>query len=238
MASWQDFTLDLVQTVIFTPDHSAFAAPKALATILAAFPDRFDGEMQVLPLPTELSPDIPHVQLRNSDDSRRLSMAPARIDSVWRNVPGGMALALPAAVAECAEVQERYVEGLHVRVGRVALLVHRYFPVEHPAQVLIDQFCKESSRRAPFNRSESFEIHNHKVYSPQKPGIDFAVNSWVRCKTARLVADNRPVILVEQDLNTLASEADAARFDGARLQAFFQTAVLEVDEILQKYFPG
>ena len=67
---------------------------------------------------------------------------------------------------------------------------------------------------------------------------DFRINSWVRCKTAKLRADNRPVILVEQDLNTLANEADSRRFEAGQIHAFFQMAAAEADEILRIYFPG
>jgi hypothetical protein len=238
MATWQEFTLQLVQTVVFTPEHAAFASGKAVATILASSQDRFDGEMQVLPLPAEVPPEIPPVQLRSSDGRWGLSMAPARIDSVWRILAGASPPSLLAVVSECALVQERYVREMRVRVGRVALIVHRVCPVENPAQALIERFCNEASRREPFNRSESFEIHNHKVYAPRREGIDYEVNSWVRCKTAKLVADNRPVILVEQDMNTLATELESRRFEPVQLHAFFQMAAVEADEILRKYFPG
>jgi hypothetical protein len=138
---------------------------------------------------------------------------------------------------ECAEVQERYVEAMGLRVGRLALIVYRVCPVANPAQALIDRFCNEASRQQPFNRSESFEIHNHKVYAPQGRGVDYSINSWVRCKSAKLVADNRPAILVEQDLNTLANEVPARRFDVAGVHTFFEMAVVEANEIMHKYFP-
>lgn len=238
MANWQEFTLELVQTAIFTPEHAAFTSGKAVATILGRFQDRFDGELQVLPLPAEVPPEIHRVVLQSSDSRRRLSVAPVRIDSVWRNPVAASPASLREVASECAEVQEHYVEAMRVRVGRVALVVHRGCPVENPAQALIRRFCNEASQREPFNHSESFEIHNHKVYAPQRKGIDYSINSWVRCKTAKLVADNRPVILVEQDLNTLATEMESRRFDPAQMRAFFQMATVEADEILRKYFPG
>ena len=76
MATSQDFMLNVVQESIFTPEHSGFASGKAVGTVLASFRDRFDGEMQVLPLPSEVPPEIPRVILQSGDGQWRLSMAP------------------------------------------------------------------------------------------------------------------------------------------------------------------
>ncbi len=237
MPAWQDFVVSMVQTAVFTPEPSAFASGKAVGIILAGFQDRFDGEMKVLPLPAEIPPEIHRVVLQSSDGRWRLSMAPARIDSVWRNTAGASEASLTTVVSQCAEVQERYIEEAGVRVGRVAVVIHRLCPVENPAETLIERFCNEASQREPFNHSKSFEIHNHKVYAPRREGTDYTVNSWVRCKTANRVPDDHPVILVEQDLNTLATELESQRFDTARMRAFFAAAPVEADEILRKYFP-
>src|SRR5262249_45829056 len=109
MATWKDFTTQMVQTAVFTPEHSLFAPGKAVATILTNSQARFDGEMQVLPLPAGAPPEIPAVQLRSSDGQWWLSMAPARIDSVWRNPVRASAPNLPDVALWCAQVQERYV---------------------------------------------------------------------------------------------------------------------------------
>lgn len=238
MADWKDFRLELVQAAIFTPEHSAFVSGKAVGIILAHFQDRFDGDMQVLPLPADIPPEIHRVVLASGDGRWRLSMAPARIDSLWRNTAGDLAPSFDVVVRESIEVLERYLQMTGVRVGRLALLVHRFCPVKDPAHSLIARFCNEASQRQPFNRSESFEIHNHKVYLPQREGIDYSINSWVRCQSANLVADDAPVIVVKQDVNTLASDLETRRFDAGQMQAFFRMAASESDDILRKYFPG
>ena len=86
-----------------------------------------------------------------------------------------------------------------------------------------------------FNRSEAFEIHNHKVYTPEQ-GISYPINSWVRCKSGSMTPENRPVIVVEQDLNTLAEDL-RTRFTADEMRAFFETASREANGILGKYFP-
>jgi hypothetical protein len=237
MVSSNDFTLNSLQAAIFTQDQSVFAAGRAVATILAKFSERYDGPMQVLPLPTNTPPDIPHVHLQSSDAQWHLNMAPARIDSIWNNLPMQASPSVASVAQQCAEVQEYYLsEYHHAQVARLALVISRTCPVENPAQILIQQFCNEWSQGQPFKHSGSFEIHNHKVYTPPTEGIDYQINSWVRCKTAALVADNRPVILVEQDLNTL--ENTIRRFNADQIRAFFRMAAQEADEIIRLYFPG
>lgn len=237
MPSWRNFCLDFVQAAAFTPEHSAFSSAKAVGIILANFQDRFDGEMQVLPLPTDVPPEIHRVVLASSDAQWKLSMGPARIDSACRIPKTSPSPSLDAIALKCSEVLERYVGESGARVGRVALIVHRYCPHDTPAQSLIETFCNEASQKGPLSRSESFEIHNHKVYAPQSRGLSYPINSWVRCKTGKLVADGHPAILVHQDLNTLASTLDSSRFDANQIRSFFDVAAREADEILGKYFP-
>ena len=231
MATWRDFQLDLVQTVIFTPEYAAFNAAKVLTTILTKFSDRFDGEMQVLPLPSDAPADLSRVQLKSGDERRQLTISPSRMDSIWTKPEGN----LNSVVAGCADVQEEYLRSTEARVGRIALVINRIFAVENPAQELIRRFCNEPCQREPFNHSKSFEIHNHKVYSPSGSTVDYSINSWVRCKTAELVTDKRQVILVQQDINTV--ETESYRFGSEQISSFFKMAISEVDGVLKKYFP-
>ena len=242
MINWQQFRVDVVQTALFLRDQD-FTPARALAAILPRYSERFDGEMQVLPLPAGILPaEIPPVTLQSREGHWRLSMGPGRIDSVWTNKPPPTETNLSETVRQCTEVLAHYVSETQVPVARLALarlalVVQRVCLVDNPAQMLIDRFCNESSHREPFNRSETFEIHNHKVYTQRSADVEWPINSWVRCKTAKLLADNRPVILVEQDLNTLANENEPRNLDIAQIPAFFAMAAAEADDILRKYFP-
>ena len=62
------------------------------------------------------------------------------------------------------------------------------------------------------------------------------VNSWVRNKTGKLTGTDRPIVVVEQDLNTLAEEM--RDFADADIQTFFDAASIEFDTILQLYYPA
>jgi hypothetical protein len=236
MANWRDFTLDFVQAVFFLQGHD-YTPSQAVSRILKSSAGRFDGDMQVLPLPAEVPAEIPRVLLQSADSCWRLSMAPARIDSFWNRRAGRETLTLRDAVHECAILPLGYIGETGAHVARLALVLQRWCPDAIPSQTLIRHFCKEWTQEQPFRRSESFEIHNHKVYSPGTGGIDYRINSWVRCKSGRLLADNSPLIIVEQDLNTLTGEEPPSRFDITRAEAFFRTIVGEADEIFNRYFP-
>ena len=77
MVNWRQFTLSFVQASVYTPENSAFAAGRVVATILGKFGNRFDGAMQVLPIPPNLRlplpptsglpVDVPHIVLRSND---------------------------------------------------------------------------------------------------------------------------------------------------------------------------
>jgi hypothetical protein len=231
MAIWKDFTLGTVQTVVFTPDNSAFNSGKILAIVLGKFSERFDGDMQVLPVPLGAPPELPHVMLKSKDGHWGLNISPVRMDSFRKDSEGN----LSDIVRECAQVQTEYIRSAKVRVGKLALVVMRLCPVINPAQELIQRFCTEASQQEPFNNSKAFEIHNHKTYTPSVNDINYQINSWVRCQTAERALDHQPIILVTQDLNTVENES--LSFDVDQIESFFELAVKEVDEILKKYFP-
>jgi len=237
MVKWQEFTLDTVQAALFTPEPNAFVPGKAVGTILGHFQDRFNGEMQVLPLPAEFPHEFPRVQLKSSDDRWHLSMGPTRADAIWRFSATASNESLRDVAAACAEMPKRYVEALGIPVSRLSLVIHRFCRVVDPANLLIERFCNDESRREPFNRSSTFEIHNHKVYVPQHGDIDYPINSWVRCKSALTVADHAPAIAIEQDLNTVADEQTERRFGLSCITKYFEMAAAEADQIIRKYFP-
>jgi hypothetical protein len=199
--------------------------------------------MQVLPpfpagIPAEMAIEIPLVVLQSNDGRWRLGMGPSRFDSSWTNKSPPTEPNLAESVGQCIDPLLLYFRNTGVRASRLALVVQRVCLVDSPAETLVVRFCNEASRREPFNRSESFEIHNHKVYTIRANGVESPINSWVRCKSARLVADKSPVVLVEQDLNTVAKENEPGSLDVDQIGAFFMTAAAEADEILRKYFPG
>ncbi len=128
-----------------------------------------------------------------------------------------------------------YREYLQARVSRLAAVVSRHAVHEAPGLVLSRYFCRPEITRGPLNRPESFEIHARKSYTLAGK---FKINSWVRSKTGvEPGKEGRPVVLVEQDLNTLAEDAETMSFSETEIQSFFSAATLELDAILAVYYP-
>lgn len=236
MVACGQFTVVAVHTAVFTPSHGEFNAARLLAAVFMAFPERFQGQLQALPMPADVPPEIPRVVLQSPDKTWKLEAGPARISSFWKRPPGDIEVDFTDVVTRCCEVPEAYVRESNIHVGRLGLLVTRICRVEDPARVLIERFCSAESQVEPFNRSANFEIHNHKAYTPQRKGLGFPINSWVRCKTAVMPEDGGPSIVVEQDLNTLTAEIRQRRFDMEQIRTYFQASVLESEEVFRKYF--
>ena len=131
----------------------------------------------------------------------------------------------------------QYQEAAGTRVARLAAVVSRMCIIEEPGLALSRHFCQEKWWAAPLNRPENFELHAHKVF--QLAGW-IQVNSWVRNKTGALTSNAgpaRPIVLVEQDVNTLLEEQKERQFTAAEMTRFFQDVTPELDRILYLYFP-
>ena len=127
--------------------------------------------------------------------------------------------------------------------GRLAFILHSVASTKEPAKTLVEHFCQERWFSAPLNRPENFELHAHKSFQMSD---EFKVNSWIRCKTGirsaseenQLSPGIEPVILVEQDINTLNETAGTTVFDAESMERFLQHAPREMQHILGLYFPG
>ncbi|MBI3469572.1 MAG: hypothetical protein HY000_41755 [Planctomycetes bacterium] len=142
-------------------------------------------------------------------------------------------------VRDCSEIIENCVRENKLTVGRLGMILVRVVKHDEPGQVLIDRFCAKWARDpdstdAPFRHSVDFQLHNHKRYSPKNLG--FQINSWVRCKSGNLVADQSRILIFEQDLNSLAEELNDRRFSADDIRAYCETAVVEAQSILELYF--
>lgn len=238
MVRGEDFQVVGIQVVIFTPEEQLSSA-KFIASVLRNQSTRYSGEVQAIPLPERVPPEIPRVILQSPDQDFRLEAALSRINSLWNSRTDSKVVVAERA-AECWEPVRQFVEENSIAVGRIALIVSRMLRDPNPAQTLIDRFCSPQARKEPLNRSETFEIHNHKQYAPPCTLNSLSalrVNSWVRCKTASILEDDALAILVEQDFNTLAEELESRRFQPDEITAFVNLAARETDIVFQKYFP-
>ena len=202
--------------------------------LLPGWSDLFDGDPFMLPLPDGVPKEVPKVILQSRSNEWRTELASGRANFHWRRVPGTNVEGLSRIFEQLVPLLIDYRGFVDSRIGRLAAVVTRFVPQENPGSYLASHFCREEWLRAPFNRPGSFELHAHKRFTL----ADFAVNSWVRNKTGLLTEGQRsaPIVVVEQDLNTLAGEQHD--FDDGRIRQFYETVTTELDAILQRYYPA
>ncbi len=223
------------QAVLFTPDEGV-SIRKFLETLAKNWSKRFDYDPIVLPVADTAPRELPRVLLRSKVADWRCQIGPARLDVFWQKT--GPDVASPSSsefLQEASDLVSEYKRVFDVRAARLATIIARYVDHEFPGQFLARHFCQDRWLKAPLNRLESFELHARKAYM-------FAelctVNSWVRNKTGLLPTENnKPIVIVEQDLNTLAEETGDRAFSEEQIRQFFSAASTELDNILVLYYP-
>jgi hypothetical protein len=229
-----DFTPIAVQVVAFLGDQT-YQSGRLIASLLVKFGDKFDADPQALPVPLEMARDIPRIVLQSTNEVYRFEGALDRFASHWIR-HNETRTDLVAIVNEAAIVVGHCLESLDIEARRLGLLVKRAFKIQDPQSELIRLFCSKETQTQPFDRSSSFEIHNHKSYN--LASLSRKVNSWVRCKSGVWGPDLEPAIIVEHDINTLFEEMATNSFGPESTQRACELFVDESESIIRKYFPG
>lgn len=233
-----DFVVGTCQATMFTPDAEVSTA-RVMARLLPQWLDRFDAEPAVLPLPEGIPREIPRITLNSRSKRWRCEIASGRISLVWqRSSPAEGDIGPAQVFRETTPLLLEYFDFLGERVGRLAAVLSRFAPCDTPGRQLAVHFCQERWLQAPLNRPENFELHAHKVF--QMAGR-YKVNSWVRNKTGNVTEGKqsaRAVVLVEQDVNTLAEEAATRAVTRGEISDFFEVVGPAFDEALQLYYPA
>jgi len=236
MPSGRDFALAQCQATLFTPEAEISTA-RLVGRLFPGWAGLFDGEPVILPLPDGVPKEIPRAIFQSRSGEWRCECASGRINLFWKQPSQSAASqTLQGVYGAMVPLLMQYVEFVDSRIGRIATVVNRYVPHSSPGRYLATHFCKERWLVAPFNRPENFELHAHKRFSLSR---DFQVNSWVRNRTGTLAAEGpeRAIILVEQDLNTLAEEQAQRTFSAGEVRGFFDLATPALDEVLNLYYP-
>jgi len=192
---------------IFTPDLSINDSFGLLNLFRNLSGKRFDGELFSTPIPQDAPAEIPRMILKSRDKAWKLEISLERTNIVFQQVPN-FSISPPETqdfVSFASDVFKAYKNETRVRVGRLALVTERYLemPGESPPQFIADKYCKQQYLKAPFNNPSAFELHSLKNYKWQ----GFQINSWVRLRSTTLSDPvNAPILLVMNDLNTLAQE--------------------------------
>ena len=147
----RDFAFARVQAVAFSSDGN-LQTNKLIATLLTKYANRFNGDLQALPLPQEIPPEVPRVVLQSSDQRFRFEVGLSRLSSQWQRTDDDTSDP-SVAISECVEVLEYCVQELSPRIGRLALVISRVCPCEAPAETLVQRFCNAATQQRSQNHS-------------------------------------------------------------------------------------
>ena len=226
------FKITSLQVSIFTP-ALLFSKSRILERMMSNFGGFFDGDTVAIPMPGDAPKEIPRIILHSADGKFKLEIPESRVNFFRYRKDDDVEIDISQILDLSSRVLKEYKDCTHSIIGRLALVVVKFLENENPGFTLARHFCKEKWITELFNRPDNFEIHSHKHYT-----LDgFNINSWVRCKTGRLTKDNKPIILVTQDINTLAEKLEKRDFSFEQVKAFLEIAYKEQEQILRKYFP-
>jgi hypothetical protein len=233
MIKAEDLRILTLQISVFS-SNSNFATGKILSELSNKYGDVFDSNPTSIPLPKEAPPDLPRLILSSSDKKMKLEISANRANLFRYRTINDTVIDPKGFLDFGLEVFKDYIKYSNSIIGRLAIVSNRFIEDDNPALRLAKHFCKEKWIKKPFNRPESFEIHSHKVYQLG----EFTINSWVRCKSGSLKNNNKPIVIVEQDINTLSDELDKKSYQNIKIKKFAGSVIKEQKEILNKYFPS
>ncbi|MFH1111230.1 MAG: hypothetical protein V1790_18835 [Planctomycetota bacterium] len=230
------FELASCQASVFTPD-GGFSAAKIVKLFYPQQESLFDANPTVLPVPEDAPFEIPRVILESASHEWKCQLSPARADVIWARTKSTQTkLQLGEFFQKAGDILIQYTGVLGTRIARAAGLATRFAEHEEPGKFLARHFCQTRWDEKPLNRPENFELHAHKKFLLAG---EFQVNSWVRNKTGVLAGEGaqRPILLFEQDINTLAETVADKSFQNDEIIRFLAAVAAEVDVILRYYFP-
>ncbi len=232
-----DFRLVSCQATLFTPE-GAVSSVKLMQGLLPKWTELFDAEPTLGLVAEGLPREVPRLVLESTSQEWRCQIASARIDLFWQKPVTDLAeITLDAFFNEAIQRLNEYREFLDTRVGRLAAVLNRYAGHPTPGPFIARYFCQERLHAGPLAQLESCEVHTHQRLVLAER---FKVNLWVRSKTGTLSSgqESSPIVVVEQDLNTLLEDMETQAFTSEDIKKFFLATVTQFDESLQLYYPA
>lgn len=222
-----DFIVNTFQGVIFTPT-TLITPSRALATLLMKFQSWFDGTPLTAPLSSDVPPEIPRVILQSEDLQWGAELGLSRVNFRWVQMQ-------PGQVASLETFRQRFFEFVEylneiqdlLRIGRLAFIVNRYIITDEAPTMLSQTFCKDDVQGRINPNLQNFEIHIHRSTRLRDR---YQVNDWTRFKTGALSFPNatpRPILLVEQDINTPGGTINQPVFGLDDVKEFTNAAMTE-----------
>ena len=236
-----DFKIVKFLGAIFTPDFNISNSLKIANIAVEILGDKLDGPPNILNIPQNAPPEIPRIMLSSFDKKLNLNVSLSRTNLFSEVMPriDSEGIDLNEYSSTSSLFFSEFQKELGIRVQRMGFVTERVKFRKDALTYIQERFCNKNQieKGRPFNNAKRFEIHSLKNY----PWQNFNINSWVRVKYVPIVMDDRsqiePVLLVENDLNTLPIEDDAgANFTDSNIRSFFDKAQGEIEEIINLYF--
>lgn len=229
-----DFKVASCQATIFTPDLNF-----SLAQVMKAFYPAvgfLDAEPVVMSAPPEIPGEIPRVILATKTGEWRCEVASARLNFFLVLVDEGKKFSWEDFLTRTLSVLDCYDDAVKTRVARLASVLTRYVQHASAGRLLVDRFCRAEFVEGAFKDVGDFELHAHRR---SLLGEKFRVNSWIRNKVGTMTSPNRtdPILLIEQDINTLPEDLGTASFKREEWSSFFRAAEKQFDETLDSLYP-
>jgi hypothetical protein len=229
-----DLAVNNAQGTIFAPTQR-FIPVRFLPQLLEKFASQFDETPVVLPIPDDAPPEIPRVILMSKDKQWQCEVASIRVNYRWVQMSESQQMKLADFCASLGRFFQTFLAIEQARVGRMAFLTGRYYPMERPGGLLARQFCRDALLQNALNDPENFEMHCH---TRIRVATRFDANSWIRFKTGQVNLPGSPsksIILVEQDVNTLAEGMELHDYAFADIDEFFGEALNEIERRLRVF---
>jgi len=226
---------------LFTPDFNISNSLKIANTAVEVLGDRLNGPPSILPIPQDAPSEVPRITLSSSDKKLNISISLQRTN-LFSDVPAGIDTG-EIDINEYSSISSvffsEFQKRLDLRVQRMGFVTERVELRKDALTYILERFCNKSQieKGRPFYNAKRFEIHSLKKYDWE----GLSINSWVRAKFLPVrmkdMQQVEPILLVENDLNTLSIDEDpGAKFTEADIKKFFERAPGHIEEILQLYF--
>jgi hypothetical protein len=177
-------------------------------------------------------PEIPRLIWQTKSSGWGLQWSPNRTDFVWQWRESHEGIVLSDFVLRASGFFKVMRNLFALRIERMALIGIWHAPNESPATVLANKFCKQEWIDGPLKQLEAFELHAH----AKRTIGDFEVNCWVRNRSAALIEGMKPIVVCEQDINTLSEQMADRDFNDEQVASFLGLASDSMQGSLDSYF--
>lgn len=211
------FFIQNIQGVLFIENFAFRNKLEVASKINDAVNNLFDGDPVMLDLPPEAIPEIPRIQLKDSNAVYSLNFSPVRVDFFY-NEPGKPEKTLDSLIDNYLKYLFGIVElikaAYNLGVPRIALVLKTLGEMEAGSNLFV--YKKFLGENHFFKDASALEIH-----ALEKTTIkDYHINRWLRMRTTGLPGN---ILSAEIDINTMPERH--TDFDLEKIKDFYKTSL-------------